>query len=368
MQSFEEFHTFRKRQRAMQNLQSKDGHKTSTTAETLLLKNMNIKERESARTKLEYNGSQNNNDNEDNHISPIANSSSNTTFNEKEGHDAPGSFTISIKTVGHMMELYDVQFVTIVIIYLDLIASSLSTAIAFSSSSLSSSVCDQKQENLHSSFSDDVSFFSWQDAVALFLNSFTNFTLFYFTMELSILFIAFGWRSYVSHIGYVLDTIVILAFCVREALKFVGGNYDLHTLRLLSFVRFWRIIRYINTSIERIHESHNQTKQKLQEETKKYEKINMEKNQCEERLRLEIDAKKQIERMLKSYSEEMETLREALRIAAHDIVDKDSTLKKKSHKDSAEEKKKSRRKTALIDSDGDAFFDGEESNSAQVAL
>lgn len=310
IKSFEEFHTLRKRQRAMEQIGSKHGPKSREEPFG-----------QSKKTDSKHGESK------------VAETTRSSKF-------YPRPKLLSVKTVGQMMELYDVQLLSIILIYLDLIACTLYIVLTKSSTS-----CQSPTPNANAPPNVEMGTSSLSGALWL-LYSFTNFTLICSTIELSTLMLAFGKRFFL-HNGYFLDVCIVLCCLVGEIM---GVSKE---IRLLSFFRVWRIARYINTTLDYANALHDKTKQLLKQEKQIRENTKLELDRCEQTLNLELESKKYVERMLKGYKDEVETLGEALKIAAYDIATAGSPTSDET--DSEEEL----RGIMFVDNEGDAFFDGD---------
>lgn len=86
-------------------------------------------------------------------------------------------------------------------------------------------------------------------------------------------------------------------------------------------MRVWRVVRLLNSVIGGIEEAHEQTKLLLIDEKQRVEEGTQEHTRLEAALEREVDAKARVEDMLRSYKEEVDTLREALHIAARTVAE-----------------------------------------------
>jgi len=91
-------------------------------------------------------------------------------------------------------------------------------------------------------------------------------------------------------------------------------------IRLIGVFRAWRVVRLMGTmlakkdqALDRVHDSWQADQQLLQEQR-------LEVTRLGDALKREADSKKRVETMLKGYKDEIETLNEALKIAALDIA------------------------------------------------
>uniref|UniRef100_K3WSB3 Hydrogen voltage-gated channel 1 n=1 Tax=Globisporangium ultimum (strain ATCC 200006 / CBS 805.95 / DAOM BR144) TaxID=431595 RepID=K3WSB3_GLOUD len=122
------------------------------------------------------------------------------------------------------------------------------------------------------------------------MEPFTGFTVVFFLIELLVLIGAFQ-KQFFSHFGYVLDLGVVIGALV----------YEIYTqskaLRLLGVLRIWRVFRV------------------------KVYQLQLEKQAAEDSLKREIDSRGGLEKLLQGYKDEVETLKEALNIAAEAVAE-----------------------------------------------
>ena len=246
--------------------------------------------------------------NEHDHV-PVTNSiesTSNSEYSILEGdEDDDESITSSIdrkkidvssslKSIGKLMELFEAQLVIIALIILDLIA--LATENYFT--------CNNSRVQ-HSQMFESHGF-------VRFLQTFTTFTLIIFLLEIIALMIAFG-RRFFSHIGYTMDTFIVFSCFLCEMSN--SGKM----MRLLGFARLWRIARLVITTLNMVQSEHEKDRTMLREERHQTKKLKNELDVKENTLREEKKARKMVERMLQSYKDEVDTLKEALEIAAFHV-------------------------------------------------
>ena len=154
-----------------------------------------------------------------------------------------------------------------------------------------------------------IPYLSKADSINQFLEYGSVFITMIFLLELIFAFLAFGLRTF-SHPGYVVD------FGVVGAQVFLSASYESLAVRLLGIGRFWRLIRLIRDFIAQIEESHQETLQLLEEQRDRNDDLVAQLRGKNDDLRREVDRRSRVQEMLKSYKEEVETLQEALFIAA----------------------------------------------------
>lgn len=148
------------------------------------------------------------------------------------------------------------------------------------------------------------------------VDAFTGFTVFLFFFELLALASAFGPLTFLRHPGYALDSVVV-GLCLHAEIT-TGGRRQ---WRLLNFARLWRLWRLNDTMVS---EAKRETEKAqadalFHQETLLKEKI--EKVRLENALQEASASRKRLEAMCRAYKDEIDTLNEALAIAAMDIAD-----------------------------------------------
>lgn len=144
--------------------------------------------------------------------------------------------------------------------------------------------------------------------------SFASLANIVYGVELLAVYIAFDLRS-LLHIGYVIDFLVI---CIQ--VYFETENIALEG-KLLNFFRFWRFLRLYNVLIN----AEREQREDLQGEIIKLEQNIRQLSVDNDSVKLEVEKQKEarasVEKLLQNYKEEVDTLNEALKIAAMDIAE-----------------------------------------------
>lgn len=216
-----------------------------------------------------------------------------------------------LKYIGQISESDEVQVAIIFLIFFDLISSS---------GLLVLSDWSDGSDEITSTF------------LCKFLHSVTIFTFFSFVLELVALLLSFGVKKFFSHKGYTVDFGIIL-LCLLVEMHFsailsdkepnisTANNGGMVTagkeIRLLGFLRCWRIVRIVESTVKKAELEHQST---LEEELLKMEDICNSLTLATEKVKKETDARRQVEKMLRQYKEEVDVLNEALNLAAMDVV------------------------------------------------
>uniref|UniRef100_A0A7S3JQG0 Hydrogen voltage-gated channel 1 n=1 Tax=Aureoumbra lagunensis TaxID=44058 RepID=A0A7S3JQG0_9STRA len=146
------------------------------------------------------------------------------------------------------------------------------------------------------------------------LDAFFGFTAFALLFELIALVIAFG-SAFWFHPGYLLDSLVI-GICLR--IEMTGTT---SALRLIGIARIWRLYRLHEAIIARVRNETNQISTLLETERMKCLRLELELATAQTSVRQANDAKLRLEHMCKAYKDEIDTLNEALAIAAMDVAE-----------------------------------------------
>jgi hypothetical protein len=146
------------------------------------------------------------------------------------------------------------------------------------------------------------------------LSSFSTFTTFFFAAEIVAVVLVFG-RAMMSHWGYLLDILTTGAQIYLEQ-KQLG-----RVSRLLNILRFWRMARLMNAMVSTEKDAHDRTALLLEKSEVEVKKLQLETASLRTEIVREKEARDAIEDMLQNYKEEVDTLNEALKIAAMDIAE-----------------------------------------------
>lgn len=286
MSSFEEFHTSQKRQRAWKEAIQKD------------------LDRVSLGDTIEMNGSK---------------------------QDETRS---TMNNIGAVLERVELQMFFVGLIYLELVAATMIFVLEHDVGTLTNTAKIEKIADV-----DSTSF--------RLLTAILNFTNFCFVIDSCCLLYAFGLKTF-SHIGYSVDFCIILTMLWNQLNNSVLDLY--FPVQFLGFLRFWRVARLISTMVSKVEHSHKDTKSKLQNVKIQLKNQTIECNRLEALKSNEIDLRKQVEKLVQAYKDEVETLKEALKIAALDVA---AAAEESFNEDPMKEVK------GEIDMEGDEFFDGE---------
>ncbi|KAJ1451089.1 hypothetical protein M885DRAFT_530688 [Pelagophyceae sp. CCMP2097] len=199
-----------------------------------------------------------------------------------------------INRAGQFVEMVEVQVLVSGLILMDVIASML---------------------ELLSSYPDTVTASVLPGAVVRLLQSFTGFTAFLFLLELLVIFAAFG-SSVLKHPGYLADFVVV-GVCLHSDI-FSDSSKE---LRLLGILRTWRIIRLNGTLVAAVEAELETARRSSYGDKERAALVEAEFQRLEETMRVETISKKRMEQMCRAYKDEVDTLNEALKIAARDIAE-----------------------------------------------
>ena len=269
-QSFEEFHTSQRRQRAVQK-----------ASEEIVSK----------RTPSEV----------DNNLDNVVSSKVHERPNEKDWKPISTYITSNVQKAGIFVEKVEVQIIVLSFIWFDLILSAIDLLLQNNQFSIENLAFPVKIVNQ-------------------ILVSLANFNLVIFLVELHLLILVFGVKKFAMHPGYMIDYIIISVNAYSEFLMSNFHKKDECFLRLLGLLRVWRIVRVFSSSLDLIRQETKLSNVALSEEKQKTTVLENELQNMKTKLELEVAAKVRVEKMLQGYKDEAETLTEALEIAAYDIT------------------------------------------------
>ena len=298
IKSFEEFHTSQKRLRAWNEAVQKESEKLITTEE---------KKR-----------------------------------GEEDVIDDDNVKTLSRRNIGRLLEAYEIQLFIVMLIYLDLIACTICYVLENDVGTLSSTAKIEKIVDTEDSM------------ILRFLSSISSFTIICFVIEISGLIYSFG-IEFFTHLGYCLDMLIISSIVCNNIYE--SGIDLLFPLQFLSFLRFWRVARLVSMMVSKVEVEHDNTKSKLNEIIRQAKMQNVEYKRLEVSVTKEVELRKEVERSLRAYKDEVETLREALKIAAMDVA---MTASGGNGEIDEKTEEVDNDNGKLIDENGDEFFDGDD--------
>lgn len=146
------------------------------------------------------------------------------------------------------------------------------------------------------------------------LQSFSTFVTFFFVAEIVAVVLVFG-RSMFTHWGYLLDVCTTVAQIYTEQHQY--GKIS----RMLNLLRFWRMARLMNSLVSAEKDAHDKTARLLEKSEVEVKRLQLEAANLRTEVEREKEARDAIEDMLQNYKEEVDTLNEALKIAAMDIAE-----------------------------------------------
>lgn len=146
------------------------------------------------------------------------------------------------------------------------------------------------------------------------LKIFSKFNLMLFSLEILMVYVAFGLAT-ITHFGYMTDFLVITA---QLTMDYYGvGRIN----RLFNLLRVWRPVRLLCSLIYIERQEKKELTIIVQEKEEKLQSKDHEIENLKIELSKEKNARESIESMLQNYKEEVDTLNEALKIAAMDIAE-----------------------------------------------
>ncbi|CAM9650635.1 unnamed protein product, partial [Chrysoparadoxa australica] len=206
--------------------------------------------------------------------------------------------------IGQFLELYEVQLFMVMLILLDVVLSTMGSLITQGQSS-----------NMAEAQAEAAVLEAWGwSTVHRTVEAITGFTVFLFAFELAALAVAFR-SGFTRHLGYMLDAALVLLMVLEE----INGHS--REVRLLGVLRSWRVVRLVNTLLAAERENTEGVRKELQLEQKKLQELHISNTKLEEASRREADSRKRVEQLLRGYKDEVDTLNEALKIAALDIAE-----------------------------------------------
>lgn len=135
-----------------------------------------------------------------------------------------------------------------------------------------------------------------------------------FSTEILLIFFAFGFRTFL-HLGYMIDLFVVFTQLYLDSIGFGKES------RLLNILRSWRAMRLFNAAIAVEREAQEEMLASVQIVQEDLKQLQSDKDSLRAEISREKEAIAAVENMLQNYKEEVDTLNEALKIAAMDIAE-----------------------------------------------
>eukprot|EP00594_Rhizosolenia_setigera_P004793 CAMPEP_0178940610 /NCGR_PEP_ID=MMETSP0789-20121207/910_1 /TAXON_ID=3005 /ORGANISM="Rhizosolenia setigera, Strain CCMP 1694" /LENGTH=399 /DNA_ID=CAMNT_0020619679 /DNA_START=370 /DNA_END=1569 /DNA_ORIENTATION=+ len=393
--SFEEFHTKRKRERAIAAASA-----NNTSEMEMVIQ----QEQVPGESSMNKDSGTKHTDATDTEISETDRDIDESTMNIQDADTLPSSSILQhvSNKVETWMNTNNIPLITIIILYSDLIASCILLTL-----DLYSNASSKAEETTSPSPPPDHHLFRifchkrFFKMIHGLLNSWSSICLLYYVLEiLGILIIGRTNKKKPIHMGYIMDTFLVSSLLLGEFLLAIliipttqaqketttissssnaFNNQELlvpflnhpETFLLLfriatiSTYRFtWRLLQYIYLEyIQKSFSQKNAMKEKLEQNYDSLEKLELDLKIEKERYHCEIRSKALIEKAMKEYKEEVDTLTEALKIAALDlsIMSNFSEGRREEEKEIAITPEGSAKKDddvvpIVIDEDGDVFF------------
>jgi hypothetical protein len=255
--------------------------------------------------------------------------------------------------IGHRVESFSVQLITVILIYLDFISCAVIAILELmdvggnlyqrldtpsSSSNNPMAMMDPSSVGLLCSS-------QWICSLVLYiLKSFTGFTMVYLTLEVIAVVYAFGFKKVHNAVGYSMDVFIVLILCLcslfqqtqemnrrnhgkNSALRFAFSSWShaimyCGAIRLLGCLRIWRLVRLVTLILDDSLDSLEKTKDELNMARKLMEEMKIQQKSSSQ-IETSID---ETSRTIENLRNEIETLEEALKIAAIDMASYRITL------------------------------------------
>lgn len=206
----------------------------------------------------------------------------------------------AVDSIGEFLELHQMQSLYVLLIVLD-------TFVSLAEMYLS---CPSNFDGREESGDAEIN----RKVMVRLLSSFSTFSTFFFAAEIVAVVLVFG-RSMFTHWGYLSDIVTTGLQLYLEQRKY--GKLS----RLLNIFRFWRMARLMNSMVTTEKDAHNRTARLLETSEVEVKKLQLETTNLRGEILREKEARNAIEDMLQNYKDEVDTLNEALKIAAMDIAE-----------------------------------------------
>jgi len=157
----------------------------------------------------------------------------------------------------------------------------------------------------------------WTSPFLSILEYQSGLSLLLFTLELGLVLLSFRGET-LSHFGYTLD--LVLVSTMFYAVANAPTPQEACWARTLNVLRLWRLVRMVNTVIQATEQSHMDTKNELEVVLDKCEGLKLRVKKAEQAHKREVDKYRRLEQSFRSQRDELETMKEALAIAAQTMA------------------------------------------------
>jgi hypothetical protein len=198
-------------------------------------------------------------------------------------------------TVGDFLEMQEIQGLTLLFLLL-------ATFAAFAELSVVNNASSYSKAHVFS-------------LVVQVARSVASFFTFFFAFEMVSLIIAFRLRIF-GHLGYIVDMGVV----GLQVWAITTGVFAVEC-HILNIFRMWRLVRLFQSMVSVEIEAHSEARQAVKSMSVKKKKLEDDVEKLTLNLQKEQLARSSVEAMLQDYKDEIDTLNEALKIAALDIAE-----------------------------------------------
>lgn len=244
--------------------------------------------------------------------------------------------------IGQRIESFPIQLITVILIYLDFVSCAVISLLELMDAGGTLHERLQNTSTTSSNYAGIVDPVSnghlcssrWVCSLALYmLQSFTGFTMVYFTLETMSVVYAFGFKKISAHVGYSIDVMIVTILCLCGVFKqtpnigrsgtnpsrimFSSLSHAImycDAIRLLGCFRIWRLARLVTLVLDNSQNDLEKTQEALHLAHETIEKMNKSSSL------METSSADETFRTIQKLRNEIETLEEALRIAAVDMA------------------------------------------------
>jgi len=155
----------------------------------------------------------------------------------------------------------------------------------------------------------------WSSPFLSILEFQAGLSLLLFTLEMSLVLISFRSETF-SHFGYTLDLILVgvMFYGVVVAAPWAVS------VRLLNILRSWRLVRMIGAAMQAQVDAHEETLKELDRAEERIESLKQKLRRAELSTKRESEKTRRLELNFRNQRSELETMREALQIAAQTMA------------------------------------------------
>mmetsp|Transcript_934 Transcript_934/g.2187 ORF Transcript_934/g.2187 Transcript_934/m.2187 type:complete len:431 (+) Transcript_934:348-1640(+) len=155
----------------------------------------------------------------------------------------------------------------------------------------------------------------WTNPFSQILEYLSGMALLAYVLELGLMLVAFKSEVF-AHFGYALDIFLVSGMFYGVLITASWAA----SVRLLNVLRLWRVVRMVNAALYSSEQAHERTRAEVHALNEKIEALKLKAKRADLAQKREADKNKRLDQSFRAQRDELDTLREALQIAAQTMA------------------------------------------------